>query len=481
MAAFRKPTSLSVRLTLLFTAATFVLLASSAGVTYGVLSRTLHRQASLFLSDKIDVLKTILKERPGDHEALQEEIQWETASRRHERYFSRVTDGEGRVILETPGMSGALSGAPFPAPAAIGQEWKGGLLWGAGGERYYLLGSALAEEGGSGGRHLILQAAVDLSREEDILEDYRHAVAVALLVDAVFSVLLGIAAARRGLRPLKAMAGKAHQITAERLHERMGGQPWPAELAELAAAFDDMLLRLEESFSRLSAFSADLAHDLRTPLTNCMGEVEVALSRPRSAQEYRAVLESSLEELTRLSRMIESLLFLARADNAREPLAKAGLDLGREIRAMTELYEAVAQEQGVALSCSGAGSLDADPALLRRALGNLLSNAIRHTPSGGTVRLEAHEEEGASVIAVRDSGPGIPAEDLPRVFDRFYRSPRSRASHPQGLGLGLAIVKSIMDLHGGSVEILRAPGGGALVRLTFPAAGRSSNGHVERA
>ena len=268
--------------------------------------------------------------------------------------------------------------------------------------------------------------------------------------------------------PLDAMARKAQHVSAERLHERMGGEPWPTELAILASAFDDMLLRLEESFSRLTAFSADLAHDLRTPLTNCMGEVEVALSQPRTPEEYRAILESALEELTRLARMVESLLFLARADNARPIISKVSMDARRELESMAELYDAVAQEKAVALACSGAGTLDADPTLLRRALGNLLSNAIRHTPPGGRVLLDAREEDGGAVLCVRDTGPGIPAEDLSRIFDRFYRSPRSRTSNPQGLGLGLAIVKSIMGLHGGRVEIRNAPEGGAVVRLIFP-------------
>ena len=292
--------------------------------------------------------------------------------------------------------------------------------------------------------------------------------ALSLTVGLAVAALMGFLAARRGLRPIEIMAQKAQQITAERLHERMGGEPWPTELAILASAFDDMLLRLEESFSRLTAFSADLAHDLRTPLTNCMGEVEVALSQPRTPEEYRAILESSLEELTRLARMVESLLFLARAENARPELSCFSLDARREIESMAELYDAVAQEKGVALACSGAGTLDADPTLLRRAVGNLLSNAIRHTPPGGRVLLDAQEEDGGAVLCVRDTGPGIPAEDLSRIFDRFYRSPRSRALSPQGLGLGLAIVRSIMDLHRGRVEIQNAPEGGAAVRLIFP-------------
>ncbi len=189
----------------------------------------------------------------------------------------------------------------------------------------------------------------------------------------------------------------------------MGGEPWPTELAILASAFDDMLLRLEESFSRLTAFSADLAHDLRTPPPTAWEKWRWRSSQPRTPEEYRAILESALEELTRLARMVESLLFLARADNARPIISKVSMDARRELESMAELYDAVAQEKAVALACSGAGTLDADPTLLRRALGNLLSNAIRHTPPGGRVLLDAREEDGGVVLCVRDTGPGIPA------------------------------------------------------------------------
>ncbi len=465
----RRPASLSARLTLLFSAATAFLLLASAGALYWSLQRRLSEQDRRALLAKLTAIASILEKQPGQIQPLREEVQWEAGSRSFTQYYSRVLNDSGGVILETQGMEERLKGAPFPAPARGNGAADAAVPWRTHAERAYLLGSARVREDGRDGAVRQVQVAVDVSDNNDLLEDYRKTMALSLTAGLAVAALLGFLSARRGLRPLGTMAQKARQITAERLHERMGEEPWPAELAELASAFDDMLLRLEDSFSRLSAFSADLAHDLRTPLTNCMGEVEVALSKPREPEEYRHILDSSLEELTRLAKMIESLLFLARTDHAQTPLNKASLDARGELEAMADFYDGVAQEQGVALACSGAGTLDADPMLLRQALGNLLSNALRHTPPGGRVALEAREEgANATVVSVRDTGPGIPPEDLPRIFDRFYRSPRSRSLNPQGLGLGLAIVKSIMDLHGGRLEIQNAPEGGVMARLTFP-------------
>jgi two-component system heavy metal sensor histidine kinase CusS len=466
---FRRPASLSVRLTLLFSATTAFLLVALAGPLYWSLNGHLTKQNQRALSEKLAALTLILEEQPGQMAPLREEIQWEAGSRSFTQYYSRVLNRSGGVILETQGMSERLKGAPFPL-ATPGGVLPRAVTWQADSEHTFLLGSAWAREGRAGGVMRQLQVAADTSDDNELLEDYRRNMALALTAGLAVAALLGFLVTRRGLRPLDAMARKAQQVSAERLHERMGKEAWPTELAILASAFDDMLARLDQSFSRLSAFSADLAHDLRTPLTNCMGEVEVALSQPRPPEEYRAILESSLEELTRLAQMIESLLFLARADNVQTQITKLSLDARREMEAMAELYDAVAQEQGVTLACSGAGTLDADPTLLRRALGNLLSNAIRHTPPGGRVALNAMAEEaGTIVLCVRDTGPGIPPEDVTRLFDRFYRSPQSRSQNPQGLGLGLAIVKSIMDLHGGWAEIQNAHEGGTEVRLTFPA------------
>jgi len=288
-----------------------------------------------------------------------------------------------------------------------------------------------------------------------------------LSLGLVFSALAAFFVARRGLRPLAEMTRHMEGVTASQLHERLEPAHWPEELSALAAAFNAMLLRLADAFARLTQFSADLAHELRNPVSNLMGETEVALSKPRTAGEYRQILESNLEDYGRLSRIVESLLFLARAENTEVPLHTESLDGGEVLESVCRYHEALAEEKGIRLDCQGRGCLNADVLLLKRALSNLLVNAIWHTPAYGTIRLILHPaEDGTVEIRVEDSGCGIAQEHLGKVFDRFYRIDPARSE--EGTGLGLAIVKSIMELHGGSVTINSQPGFGTAVILRFP-------------
>lgn len=199
-----------------------------------------------------------------------------------------------------------------------------------------------------------------------------------------------------------------------------------------------------------------------------MGETEVALSKPRNADEYREILESSLEEYGRLSRTVEILLFLARAENTGIPLRTTRLDGRAELEAVCSYHEALAEEKGVRLICEGQGGLYADAQLFKRVLSNLLLNALQHTPRGGEIRLSLDSAgDGSASVSVQDTGCGIAAENLPKLFDRFYRVDPARSA--EGTGLGLAIVKSIMDLHDGSVVINSELNQGTVVTLHFTA------------
>jgi two-component system heavy metal sensor histidine kinase CusS len=240
-------------------------------------------------------------------------------------------------------------------------------------------------------------------------------------------------------------------------------------LQPLAIAFDQMLDRLEDSFTRLSRFSADLAHELRTPIANIRGETEVALTRPRSPGEYQKVLESSLGECERLSAIIDSLLFLARAEAADRSIQPARFDGRAEIEKIAEFYRPVAEERAITLTCTGNAEIDADPVLFRRAVSNLIENALRYTPEAGGISIGLAARDGDVHVAVQDNGSGIAAEHLPRVFDRFYRADPARSPH--GSGLGLALVKSIADLHGGTAEITSEVSRGTRVTLTLPTSG----------
>jgi len=232
-----------------------------------------------------------------------------------------------------------------------------------------------------------------------------------------------------------------------------------------------MLDRLEESFERISRFSADIAHDLRTPVNIIRGEAEVALARARTVDEYREVIESTLEEAVRLSELIGDLLFLARAESPLTELRRERVNVGNLLSAVRDYYEASAANGGISLVADeGAEPVTAelDRALMLRAVSNLVSNAIAHTPTGGTVTLAARDEGAAIRIEVSDTGAGIPAEALTRVFDRFFRVDPSRSKTSGATGLGLAIVQSIMTLHGGRAEINSQFGHGTRVTLRIP-------------
>lgn len=323
---------------------------------------------------------------------------------------------------------------------------------------------------GTTGLQRQIQVALNETGEDALVSQYERYLIIVLLIGILSSVIVGIFTARRGMRPIADIASAAERITASQLYQRIGSAPWPEELVTLARAFDDMLDRLENSFGRLSGYSADLAHELRTPLSNLRGEAEVALSRSREPHEYREILASNLEEYERLSRIVESLLFLAKADSAQTRVLTSKIDARAEIEKIIAFYEALAAEEEIEVTCEGGGMANADLDLFQRAIGNLLANALYYTPRGGTIEFFINREQDLGVeITCKDTGIGIPSEHLPRIFDRFYRVNTSRNAKGEGAGLGLAIVKAIVDLHGGEISVQSIILKGTLVRIFLPA------------
>jgi two-component system heavy metal sensor histidine kinase CusS len=271
--------------------------------------------------------------------------------------------------------------------------------------------------------------------------------------------LMGWIAVRQGHAPLLGIVARIRGISASKLNTRLPPESMPRELHDLAESFNAMLGRVDEAFHKLSNFNADIAHELRTPITNLMTQTQVALSRARGVDEYREILYSNMEEYERMAQMVGDMLFLAQADNAHRLTNTAAVDLGREVRALFDYYEGWAEDRGVSLQVAGGATITGERLMLQRALGNLLSNAIRHTPSGGTVRVSlAQLNDGTARITVENPGPDIPPEHLPKLFDRFYRVDPSRQRTGEGAGLGLAIVKSIVDAHGGTIGVSSSEG-----------------------
>ena len=454
-----KPRSIASQLILLFTLATALLLTSGLGVFYWLVVRHAFAEDNAVLADKVAALRADLHESGAN--VFPEELKNRHADE-HPAYWVRVLDSQGRTHAETPGMNRSLPPEIFPPRQKSESAVRGLKDYRRGSKLFSLV--ALSEE--SRGQAYTLQVAQDRSSDERVERNFAVLFIIVLSGSVLASGFIAVTVTKRGLRPLGEMTRSLGRISPTHLKERVAPADWPRELQPLAIAFDDMLKRLDDSFTRLSQFSADLAHELRTPVANMLGEAQVALTRERTAAEYREILESTIAECERLSRIVDNLLFVARVDAAREPIARKRFDARAAVEKIAAFYQTIADDRHVTISCSGEGQIYADANLFERAVGNLLDNALRFTPENGSIQIALSEHDADFEVAVSDNGCGIAPEHLPRVFDRFYRAESSRSS--DGAGLGLALVKSIADLHGGSATIESKIGSGTTVTLRFP-------------
>lgn len=378
-----------------------------------------------------------------------------------------IADDGGRPLVDHNPLHLPLATTHVADP---GQRIVAGMLESWSDARGHLVRGVATQGMLQDGTHVTIVVARSLADRELLLRHYGFDVMHRLLAGWVVAMLLGYVLVRRALRPLKTMAAQASTISAHSLSTRLTTDNAPPELHALASALNDMLSRLDEGFSRVWRFTVDLAHDLRTPLGNLRGANEVALTRPRSTAEYQALLGSNIEECDRVSRMIESVLFLARADSPQFALQRTAFDVGEELQRIADYFEGVAADIGVDIRIDGTARLVADRELFRRAVSNLLSNALRYTPPQATIVLRVGSDQGMVSVAVENPGQGIPPEHIEKLFDRFYRVDPSRSDSAHSAGLGLSIVKSIMELHGGRVAAESTPGGLTRFALWFPVA-----------
>lgn len=314
---------------------------------------------------------------------------------------------------------------------------------------------------------LTLIAGKLLAERGQMLAAYRLKLWLALVTGALLAFLLGWLVSERGLRPVRQLTRRALAIDVQHLHLRIDDCAEFSELRALSDALNQMLARLEAGCTQLSRFSEDLAHEMRTPLSNLMGQTQQALRRVRSLEDYQSLLASNQEEYERLARMINNMLFLARTEQANEQAGLQEIDLAEAVEQLGDYFEGIAEEHGMRLQNEATGKLRADPELLRRALANLIANALRYGEAGTTVTVASQCTGDRIVISVANKGPAIPPEHLPRLFDRFYRCDPSRAEPGDSGGLGLAIVRSIMQLHGGEVRVT-SDATGTCFSLSFP-------------
>ncbi|MBC3258087.1 heavy metal sensor histidine kinase [Pseudomonas paralactis] len=427
-----KRLSLTSRLALLFAACTAVV-SLIAGVLFNRASEAHFIELDQQLLDsKLVALRSALQG-VDSREAFALRGPQLRAELDHQPDFTlRITAAEQRWVDGAPHLS---------VPAAPGLH----SLQNAGTD--YRVYNAPLTPGQPGSPQLSL--ILDITHHQHFLQRMQHLIWLTVGLSALATALLGAWAARSGLRPLRRMGEVAASVSAHSLTQRLPQAQMPVELAELAQAFNAMLGRLDDAFQRLSAFSADIAHELRTPLSNLLTQTQVILTQPRPLEDYREALHSNLEELQWMAQLVNDMLYLAKADHGLLMPSREALDLGDEVDALLEFFTLLAEDAQVTLVREGSAPTMGDRGMLRRALSNLLDNALRFTPPGGEVRVRI---EPGVTLTVENTGEGIPAQVLPRLFDRFYRAdPSRRAGSSEHAGLGLAITQSIVRAHGGKI------------------------------
>lgn len=459
-----KNASLSNRFSFLFGLVSFLLLVAVAAFLYRSLVAELTKREYVELASEMDLVRNLLRG-VDDLHSLATDSALQRTPLDQRRLHLKLLNRTGQVYFTSSSLE--VPPTVFNVPFDTGQATPVSIQWASDPHRHYQAISAWTAD--RKGQPLLVVLVVETPSVSSLLADYRRTLAVTVLVGTMAAAALGWFVSRRALRSLYRLATSAEGISTSRLNQRLYTASGPAELRSFASAFNAVLERIEDSYQRLSDFSSDLAHELRTPINNLLLHTQVTLSRNRTADEYRDLLESTLEEYHRLSRMAADMLFIARSDNAKTYVDLKPLNVRAEVDKVVEFFEALAIEHNVRIVCRGEATLQADRSLLQRAIVNLLSNALRHGPPETNVTVEAGCDAGGVVeIRVHDQGSGIAPEELDRVFDRFYRVSEARHNSHEDSGLGLAIVKSIMRLHGGSASVTSQPGEGTTFTLTFP-------------
>jgi two-component system, OmpR family, heavy metal sensor histidine kinase CusS len=461
----------------------FVILVSTVTsyVMYKITELTLHnslfQQEMDFVNDRIHVIREIINNKPDYLELIKQDIEWESENVTFPYYYLRCIDESNRVLIETPGMEKTIPIQWAPPPSTAHVSGQKEIVRQAYNGRYFLLMSDFViPSDRAAKKQLALQIALDVT-SETLIENRNHKklVAMAVVWAIIFSAII-VLIIRKILGPLDEMVKISERISVSKISERTNSEGWPKEVKRLALSFNNMLNRLENAFARLSQVTSNMAHEIRTPINNFMGEAEIALSRERTAEEYREVLVSGIEECDRLSRLINSLLFLARAENPSDSIHRMPFNPLEEINETVSFYEPQITGKGAEITCCGSGLLNGDVLLFRQIVSNLLTNSLIYSTNGVKINISIRETEDRHLeMTVSDTGYGIEQKDLERIFDRFYQGDSPRSNHLAGSGLGLSIVRAIMDLHGGSISIVSNPEAGTAVTLRFPSAQLSSD------
>lgn len=436
--------SIGWRLVAGFAAATVLAFAVLGALTHQALRAEIRDRENEAVAQKLQLVRHLLGEhRSSDFESIAHRLDDALTGQRELAVWISARDD--RLVY---GL------APSPPPAASGSAAP--ARWRSQDGRFYRL-AALNLDAHGVAEPLRVVVGVDATAGERTLKGFRAALGLAVAASALLAAALALVATRIALRPVAAMRREVQAVGPGDGGARLDLERLPDELCELGAAFNAALDRLQQAYAQLASFSADVAHELRTPLANIAGSTEVWLSRERGAVELRHALQENLEDVARLRTIVNDMLFLARADRGERPERLAWVSLAAQAREVAEFHEAVLDERGLALRVTGDAKAAVDPGLLRRAISNLLDNAARHAAPRSTVEIRLAAEGKAAWIEVANAGEPVSVSPPERIFDRFVRGDPSRQSREARTGLGLAIVKAVAAMHGGQVRVIMQP------------------------
>ena len=436
--------AISFRIALIFSLSTVTILFIMGLVIHQGAIQHFETQDRIQLEGKIQLVQNLLEQNQANSQALN--LYLKDALIGHHDLLVQIEDASGQIIF---------SSAPtiINTQQFVQSKNDSWVNWETQGKTYHGLIYKKDFDKNPNMPSTRIIVGIDTSEHLHFLNDFRRELFYIGLVGTLCLMFLGWFAVWKGLRPVQKMATVAEGISAQHLTERLALENIPTELQSLAIAFNDMLDRLESALEKLSDFSSDLAHEIRTPINTLMTQTQVCLSRNRDINVYQDVLFSNLEEFEHLARMVSDMLFLAKGEHALKASDVQEIDLVKEVSTLFDFYDALAAEKNMLLQQRGAGAVRANPTMLRRALSNLLSNAIKYGKPNSIIQINYQHNTHSTLFSIQNESPPILTEQLARLFDRFYRTDASRQRVKEGTGLGLAITKSILDLHGATIQV----------------------------
>lgn len=463
----RRQHSLTLRLAVVFAALSFACFACLGVALYDGLERELVRRDDAALINRIEQLRTFLDDSNTLELIRSKPTLFENMLGNREALLTIGVPGEPPLLVVNPGHLDIPAPTPLvhvtpDRPLVLSDVSHQASVKGV---PFSSLATVVASND-MGPLQLVTGRL--MTERTEILRHYRLSVYALASLAAIAVALLGYLSVKRGLLVLRRLAQHAHSIGIGNLDQRLSVQGVPRELLPMVEAFNTMLDRLAKGFSQLGQVSTDMAHELRTPINNLLGETLVALQQNRGIEDYQQLLASNVEELERLGRMLDNMLFLARTDPASAMQQGQVLSMAQEARRIADYFEGPAADRGMHIEAEADCTIWANPILLRRALANLCANAIKYGAADSTLSIQARPSPGGTTLSVTNHGTTIAAEHLPKLFDRFYRADPSRERSADSNGLGLSIVATIMQLHKGRYTVTSAEGI-TCFELFFPA------------